>query len=134
MASHGFALHDRQTTLFGRLGPRGVPPLFGRELFHEIDGRAGAYLGLEARYLDRIVLRALHYDNNGDPAAFAPSCRISPGTRAFDSAGLRFESAQGWTAIVQWLDGVTYIYPDVLLEWPFDAASRCCRSGWGRTP
>jgi hypothetical protein len=34
VAGHGFALHDRQTPLFGRVGPRNVPPLYAREPFH----------------------------------------------------------------------------------------------------
>jgi len=69
IARHGFALDDRQTTLFGRDGQVGAKPVRGFELFHEIDGKAGIYEGMEVRYLDRIVLRALHYDNRGDPAA-----------------------------------------------------------------
>jgi len=123
VASHGFALHDRQTTLFGRVGPYGAPPLYGRELFHEIDGRAGLYGGLEARYLDRATLRVLHYDNRGDPAAFAPELNDFAWETRFDSAGLRIEGAQGWTAILQWLDGETYIAPGpgAPLKWGFDA-------------
>lgn len=121
VASHGFALHDRQTTLFGRVGPRGVPPLYGRELFHEIDGRAGMYAGIEARYLDRVVVRALHYDNRGDPAAFDAELMDFAWETKFDSAGLRVEMASGWTAIAQWLEGETYIEPGFDIEWPFDA-------------
>jgi hypothetical protein len=121
VASHGFGLHDRQTTLFGRVGPRGVPPLYGRELFHEIDGRAGIYAGIEARYLDRVVLRALHYDNRGDPAAYDPGLMDFAWKTRFDSAGLRLEGSSGWTAILQWLAGETYIDPGWTIEWPFDA-------------
>jgi hypothetical protein len=121
VASHGFALHDRQTTLFGRVGPRGVPPLYGRELFHDIDGRPGMYAGIEARYLDRLVLRALHYDNRGDPTAFDAELMDFAWETRFDSAGLRLETAAGWTAIVQWLDGETYIDPGFRIEWPLEA-------------
>lgn len=132
VASHGFALHDRQTTLFGRFGERGVPPVFGRELFHEIDGRAGGYVGIEARYLDRLVLRVLHYDNNGDPAAFDAELQDFAWETRFDSAGLRFESARGWTAIAQWLDGKTYIYPGFEIEWPFKARFALLSKRFGR--
>lgn len=123
VASHGFALHDRQTTLFGRVGPPGAPPLKGRELFHEIDGRAGVYGGIEARYLDRATLRVLHYDNRGDPAAFDAGLNDFAWETRFNSAGLRIEGAHGWTAVFQWLEGETYIEPapGALLEWGFDA-------------
>jgi hypothetical protein len=121
LASHGFALHDRQTGLFGRIGPPGVPPLFGDEPFHEIDNRVGVYAGVEARYLDRVVLRALHYDNHADPTAFDPKLMEFAWQTSFDSAGLRVELANGWTAIAQWLDGETYVDPEPDLKWPFKA-------------
>jgi hypothetical protein len=122
VAGHGFALHDRQTTLFGRVGPRNVPPLYGRELFHEIDGRVGAYAGVEVRYLDRLAVRALRYDNRADPKEFDPQLGDFAWDTRFDSEGLRFESAQGWTAILQWLDGETYIAPGgPWIEWLFDS-------------
>lgn len=120
VASHGFALHDRQTTLFGRIGkPDAI--VRGREVFHEIDGRAGYYVGAEARYLDRAVLRAMHYDNRGDPTAYDASLQGFAWETRFDTAGLRLESGSGWTAILQWLAGETYIEPGgFLIEWEFD--------------
>jgi hypothetical protein len=122
VANHGFALHDRQTPLFGRIGEPGARPLRQRELFHEIDGRAGYYAGVEGRYLDRIVLRALHYDNRADPTVFDPVLKGFAWHTRFDSAGLRVESAAGWTAILQWLEGETYIAPGGFeLGWPFTA-------------
>jgi len=122
VVSHGFSLHDRQTGLFGRVGPPGVEPLLGRQPFHEIDGRAGMYAGIEARYLDRVVLRVLHYDNRANPAAYNEELDDYAWETKFDSAGLRFESAAGLTAIAQWLNGTTYIAPGGFeLEWPFDA-------------
>ena len=40
LARHGFALHDRQTTLFGRVGaPQSNPAATKKELFHEMDDR-----------------------------------------------------------------------------------------------
>jgi len=120
LARNGFMLNDRQSTLFGHVGQfGGPPPQSAPEVFHEIDGRPGAYAGLEARYLDRIVFRVLRYDNRGDPAAFAPSSREFAWLTRFYSAGVRTESASGWTAIAQWLDGQTFIEP------------RSTRFGWG---
>jgi hypothetical protein len=122
IATRGFALGDRQTTLFGRVGSSNSSPLKPIELFHEIDGRPGYYAGVEGRYFDRVVIRALHYDNRADPAAFD---RATPGfawETHFNCVGLRSESPGGWTAIVQWLEGETYIKPHAEnLGWPFRA-------------
>jgi hypothetical protein len=51
----------------------------------------------------------------------------------FNSAGLRVESGTGWTAILQWLDGETYIAPPGLqLEWPFRAQFALLSKRFGR--
>jgi hypothetical protein len=87
----------------------------------DIDGRPGYYIGGEARYLDRAVIRAMHYDNRGDPTAHTASFNAYAWETRFDTAGARFESGSGWTAIVQWLSGETYITPfGFELEWEFD--------------
>ncbi len=121
LANRGFMLHDRQTTLFGRVGQPSSNPLPAPELFREIDGRAGVYAGVEFRYLDRLVVRALHYDNRGDPSAYDPGTQEFAWLTRFNSAGARFESATGWTAITQWLKGATYVEPaGTRLGFPFD--------------
>jgi hypothetical protein len=121
LATHGFSINDRQTTLFGRIGKPGVQPVHGFEVFREIDGRAGTYVGVEARYLDRVTLRALHYNNNADPEAFDPVLKMHAWQTCFDTAGLRAESESGWTAIFQWMQGETYVAPAGVgeLEWDF---------------
>jgi hypothetical protein len=122
LANRGFALDDRQTTLFGRVGSSNSGPLPALELFHEIDGRPGYYAGIEARYSDRIVLRALHYDNRADPTAYDSALHEFAWHTSFNSAGLRAESADGWTGVVQWLSGETYIEPQgEEYGWPFQA-------------
>ena len=133
VASNGFVLTDRQTPLFGRLGQPGVKPLNGAEPFMEIDHRAGAYAGLEARYLDRAVLRVLRYDNRADPTqADTVSHALAWETR-FTSAGLRVEADHGWTAIVQWLGGDTTIAPQSMtLNWPFQAQFALLSKRFGR--
>lgn len=125
LATHGFALHDRQTTLFGRVGaPQPDPDFATKELFHEIDDRAGYYLGAQVRYLDRAVLNLLHYDNRADPTMRAPEIRDFAWLTKFDAAALRIETGNGWTAILQALDGVTYIAPrGFWLDWEFDSQS-----------
>ncbi|TLZ34374.1 MAG: hypothetical protein E6K24_15175 [Gammaproteobacteria bacterium] len=119
LADNGFMLHDRQTPVFGRVGPPGVGVL----PFQQFDGRAGVYAGVEGRWLDRVVLRFLRYDNRADATSMdTVSGAIAWNTR-FNSAGLRIESGTGWTGIVQWLQGETYIEPapGLDLAWPFRA-------------
>ncbi|HYH42876.1 MAG TPA: hypothetical protein VD867_12925, partial [Burkholderiales bacterium] len=123
LASHGFAFHDRQGTLFGRVGARQRNPALDRkEPFHEIDDRLGFYLGAQARYLDRAVLNVLHYDNRADPTVYRLSVRDFAWLTKFDAAALRIETGNGWTAILQALDGVTYIAPGgAWRDWRFEA-------------
>jgi hypothetical protein len=125
LASHGFALHDRQTTLFGRVGaPQSYPDFAKKELFSEIEGRPGYYLGAQVRYLDRAVLNILHYDNRADPTVEDPSIRDFAWLTKFAAAALRIEIGNGWTVILQALDGDTYIAPGGFwLEWEFDSQS-----------
>jgi hypothetical protein len=125
LSAHGFAFHDRQTTLFGRVGaPQPDPGFATKELFHEIDDRPGYYVGAQARYLDRAVLNLLHYDNRADPTVELPSIRDFAWLTKFDAAALRLESNGGWTAILQALDGSTYIAPGgYWLDWDFKSQS-----------
>lgn len=123
LAGGGFTLTDRQTVLWGRVGQPGVPPLHSAEPFREMDGNAGAYGGLEARYLDRVVLRFLRYDNNANPGAVDPVTHTVAWNTSFNSAGLRVDGGNGWTGIIQWLKGTTYIAPQGVDErWPFRAS------------
>src|SRR5215467_12132233 len=133
IAGTGFLLHDRQTPLFGMVGQPGVPPLDGARPFQEIDGRAGVYAGLEGRYLDRVVVRVLRYDNRADPSAYdAASDEIAWETR-FTSAGVRAESSGGWTLIAQYLDGDTTIVPGgTTLTWEFRSAFALLARRFGR--
>jgi hypothetical protein len=134
VANNGFVFTDRQTPLFGRVGQPGVPPLNGAEPFMEIDHRAGAYLGVEARYLDRVVLRVLRYDNRADPTDIDTVSHVIAWETRFTSAGVRLEADHGWTAIVQWLGGVTTIAPQSMtLNWPFQAQFALLSKRFGRS-
>jgi len=118
LAYDGFMLHDRQTPVFGRVGPPGT----GALPFEQFDGRAGVYAGVEARWLDRVVLRVLRYDNRADPSKMDVVSGAIAWNTHFNSAGLRIESGTGWTAILQWLDGETSIAPGgQSIPWPFEA-------------
>src|SRR5882672_955254 len=95
--------------------------------------RWNVYAGVEGRYLDRVVLRVLRYDNRADPTQIdTVSGAIAWDTR-FNSAGLRVESSTGWTGILQWLDGETIIAPPgVQLVWPFRAQFALLSKRFGR--
>jgi hypothetical protein len=122
LAGTGFSLTDRQTPLFGTVGQPGTPPLKGVKPFGQIGGQVGGYAGIEARYLDRLTGRVLRYDNRADPAAADTVAGTIAWHTRFTSAGLRSESAGGWTGIVQWLQGETTIAPGgSTIEWPFNS-------------
>lgn len=133
LGAHGFAFHDRQTTLFGRVGTYQPAPYFAKkELFREMDHRPGYYVGAQARWLDRAVLNVLHYDNRADPTAFDADIRDFAWLTRFDSAALRYETGSGWTALVQALDGSTYIAPGgALLQWKYDSQSALLAKRFG---
>jgi hypothetical protein len=125
LANNGFSLTDRQTALFGRVGQLGDQPLGGAEPFLQFDHHQGVYGGFEVRYLDRVVLRALHYDNRAAPQLDGASDQNYSQHTRFNSAGVRIEGDHGWTAIAQWLDGETTTaaddVPGGLSSWPFRA-------------
>jgi hypothetical protein len=133
LAVHGFAFHDRQTTLFGRVGAyQPNPALAKKEVFCEMDDRPGYYVGAQARYLDRAILNVLHYDNRADPTVFESGIRDFAWLTRFDAAALRFESGNGWTALVQALDGETSIAPGgFLLDWQYDSQSALLAKRFG---
>lgn len=120
LASYGWGLHDRQSTLFGRFANHSPSP---RTVFYdEIDQRAGYYAGLTANYRGLVEARVLHYDNRANLAATADKIQDDAWLTYFDSLGLRATPNAGWTLIAQWLHGRTYI--DVYLPnnaWSYDA-------------
>ena len=122
VALRGFALHDRQTPLFGRL--RTWVPGGGRQqrvLFDEIDGRPGYYVGAQAKYSDRVLVRVLHYDNRADPAAYDAGIDDNAWLTKFDSAGVRVQTTGEWTLLAQWLSGATYVGENAGNCWDFAA-------------
>jgi hypothetical protein len=124
ISEHGFALHDRQTTQFGRIGQSAAGFVARERPFEEIDGRAGWYAGLRWRYRDRAELRALHYDNRADPARYAPTLDEYGWLTRFDTAGLRWEAADDTTLLLEGLQGETSVAPDnVWFTWDFHTVS-----------
>ncbi|HEY1283577.1 MAG TPA: hypothetical protein VGE96_03785 [Steroidobacteraceae bacterium] len=132
LAQHGFAFDDRATTLFGRVGRHTDAPNSNNELFHEIDHRAGFYVGGQVRYLDRAVLNGLHYDNRAEPTAFSPSIGDFAWQTKFDAAALRVETSSDWTVLIQRLQGDTYIAPGGFwLEWAYASSSALLAKSFG---
>jgi len=133
LARHGFAFHDRQTTLFGRVGDaQSNPTRTRKELFHELDDRPGYYVGGQARYLDRAVLNLLHYDNRADPTVRSEELRDMAWYTEFDAAALRVEAPGDWTVLLQAMDGQTAIQPSRLMTWEFDSQSAMVARRLGR--
>ncbi len=132
LATHGFAMHDRQTTLFGRVGALQTDPeATKKEVFHELDDRPGFYVGAQLRYLDRAVLNVLHYDNRADPTVESEELRDMAWRTRFDAAALRIETSNDWTLLVQAIDGDTTINPFRALVWEFDSQSVLLTKRWG---
>jgi hypothetical protein len=107
IAERGFALSDRPSTLFDGLGK---PPA---GFYHEIDRKPGYYGGLSWRHHDRLELRALRYDNRGDPGAVNSVGDAAWRTR-FSSVVARLEPSSHWTFAAQYLDGDTAVGADSL--------------------
>jgi hypothetical protein len=134
IAGDGFTLTDRQTPIGGRVGLPNDPVLYNLEPFRELDGRVGVYGGVEMRWFDRLVVRALRYDNRADPTVENYASDAMPWETTFDAVGARFESASGWTAIAQYLKGDTGIVPDgFVLNWPFKAEYVLVAKQFGRS-
>jgi hypothetical protein len=108
IALRGWSVHDRQTALFGRVGQPGQGLVDGRTLFYDdIDGRVGFYGGGTLRWRGLVELRALRYDNRGDPTIEAPAIRDWAWSTRFNSVGLRVTPDEHWTFIWQGMRGIT---------------------------
>jgi hypothetical protein len=121
MANRGWALHDRQTTLFGRVGRPGAA-LDIVKVFAEIDRRPGYYAGAQASLRNGATFRVLHYDNRGDATSLAPSLGDISWRTKFDSAGLQLTPTDHLTVIAQYLTGSTRADPGDPYVWGFDSS------------
>ena len=122
IAFRGFAMHDRQTPLFGRIGTYAYGGPEQRVIFAEIDNRPGYQIAAWVKHDSGIELRALHYDNLADPAAYMPSIDDTAWHTRFDTIGLRWDGARGTTLIAQWLGGDTAAGEAGINYWEFEAA------------
>ena len=108
MQQRGWAIHDRQATLFGKIGGASSKTIYDERLLTAAGAaRAGYYLDATAKYLDTLELRVLHYDNRANPDAYSNAAYNWPWHTQFNSAGFRWTPSTRWTVISQWLAGST---------------------------
>lgn len=121
LALRGWSVHDRQSTLFGKVGQPRQGFVNGRTLFYDdIDGRYGFYAGGTLKWRGLLELRALRYDNRGDPSIAAPSINDWAWGTSFNSLGLRWTPDPHWTVIWQGMRGTTKAQAP-LNKWHFDS-------------
>ncbi len=113
LATRGWGLHDRQSTLFGRYANSGSPLPQRTLFFDDLDKRAGYYAGATANYRGLLELRALHYDNRADLAKENETINDSTWQTYFDSYGARWTPNESLTFIGQWLHGRTFADADL---------------------
>jgi hypothetical protein len=133
LASRGWGLHDRQSTLFGRFANRGQPMPERTLFFDDLDKRAGYYVGTTANYRGLVEVRVLHYDNRARLGPDNDRINDDPWRTRFESLGLRWTPTAQLTAIAQWLHGRTF--DDITLPtnaWRFD--SEFLLASWKRGP
>jgi hypothetical protein len=128
----GFALHDRQTPLFGRIGTHAYGGREQRVIFSEIDDRPGYHAGVFVRHDSGIELRALHYDNRADPADFKASISDWGWRTRFQTLGLRYDGPAGLAVIAQWLDGQTKASSNPRNNWRFETGFVLVAREFGR--
>ena len=118
LAWRGFALHDKQTQLgekiyFVNFPSIQIPPLDKQDdyvdVFREIDGKVGYYIGGHWDYRRKSKFRYYYYDNRADPLAVNGG-QYSWHTE-FHSLSWQYRPAKGWRIIAQYLNGKTEMGP-----------------------
>lgn len=120
IALRGFAMHDRQTPVFGRIGSYAYGGPDQRVEFAEIDHRPGYHVGGYVKHDSGVEVNGLHYDNRADPSVYMPSIQDYAWHTRFDTLGLRYDGARGTTLISQWMYGKTAAGPGAGNEWDFE--------------
>lgn len=124
LAWRGWAMGDRQSGLSDRLplaplpafGPDGIFPAQDPWVapFREVDGRAGWYAAASYVLPERLEVRALLYDNRGDPLALEDG-QYAWKTR-FTGVGAKVQLGRGVELLGQLLDGWTVMGPEEAVD------------------
>lgn len=111
----GFASHDRQSLNHDRVEFAPYPTVISRDLiwhpnwiepFHEIDGRAGIYLGAHLQHLQSGQLRYYYYDNLADENALNAQ-RLYAWRTKFHSLAWQYNLSRQTRVLGQLMDGST---------------------------
>lgn len=119
LAWKGWSVHDRQSRFGDELPLAPLPQIQPGRMFEaqdpyvapfrEVDDRAGYYLNGEWRFANFFLLRAMHYDNGGDPTVLENG-QYAWATK-FDHIGLRMALPADISLIFQWMRGSTDMGP-----------------------
>jgi len=119
LAWKGWSVHDRQTRYGDKLPLPPLPQIQPGMMFaaqdpyvepiREIDDRASYYVNAEWRYGQRLLVRAMHYDNRADPVSIIGG--QYGWTTKFDHVGLQTTLPGDIGLIAQWMSGSTVMGP-----------------------
>jgi hypothetical protein len=128
LAWKGWSLHDRQSRLTDALPLAALPQLQPGAMFplqdphvepwHEIDDRAGYYVGFDWRYRRRALVSVAHYDNRADPTDLE-SGQYAWRTR-FEQLAAQVELPAGFALLGQWMTGSTVMGPVIVFAHAVD--------------
>jgi hypothetical protein len=115
MAWKGWSIHDRQSRFSDEIPLPPIPRIQPGEWWEEqdpfitplleIDEEPGYYVNLEWRYVKRLLLRAMHYDNRADPQGLENN-QFAWWTY-FDHVALQAMLPGDVGLLAQWMDGFT---------------------------
>jgi hypothetical protein len=119
LAWKGWSAHDRQTRFGDKLPLPPLPTIQPGEMFaaqdpfvapfREIDNRAGYYVNGEWRLGNRVMVRAMHYDNRANPTILEDG--QYGWTTIFDHFGAQVSLPADFGLIAQWMVGSTVMGP-----------------------
>jgi hypothetical protein len=119
LAWKGWSAHNRQSRFGDKLPLAPLPQIQPGMMFaaqdpfvtpfREIDDRAGFYVNAEWRFGNRVLVRAMHYDNRADPTILEDGQYAW--TTKFDHVGAQFSLPADFGLIAQWMVGSTAMGP-----------------------
>jgi hypothetical protein len=115
MAWKGWSIHDRQSRWNDEIPLPPIPRIQPGDWWEEqdpfitplleIDESPGYYVNLEWRYSNRVLVRAMHYDNRADPQGIEN--RQFAWWTYFDHVGIQATLPGDIGLLAQWMDGFT---------------------------